>query len=114
MTKIGTDNEEGGENACFNYLNYRVMSSHERIKSFKTQQDTLTGVFKDKEGRDGFMIVNYTEPSAGLKNKVELEFNDCTHALIVKKGKTKEVRAKNGKISFTMNAGEGYFVIPLR
>ena len=114
MTKIGTDNEEGGENACFNYLNYKVMSSHERIKSFKTQQDTLTGVFKDKEGRDGFMIVNYTEPSAGLKNKVELEFNDCTHALVVKKGKTKEVKAKNGKISFTMNAGEGYFVIPLR
>ena len=114
MTKIGTDNQEGGENACFNYLDYKLIDSHERIKSFKTQQDTLTGVFKDEEGRDGFMIVNYTEPSAGLKNKVELQFNDCTHALIVKKGKAQEVRAKNGKISFTMNAGEGYFVIPLR
>ena len=114
IPKIGTDNEDGGENICFNYLTYNVMNSHERIKSFKAQQDTLTGVFKDKEGRDGFMFVNYTEPSAGLKNKVELEFNDCTHAIVVKKGKPKEVKAKNGKISFTMNAGEGYFVIPLR
>jgi hypothetical protein len=114
MTKIGTDNEEGGENRNFNYLSYKVMDSHERIKSFKTQQDTLTGVFKDKEGRDGFMIVNFTEPSAGLKNKVELQFNDCTHALVVKKGKSEEVQAKNGKVSFTMDAGEGYFVIPLK
>lgn len=114
MTKIGTENEDGGENKNFNYLNYKVMSSHERIKSFTTQQDTLTGVFKDKDGRDGFMIVNFTEPSAGLKNTVELEFNDCTHALIVKKGVPEEVDAKDGKISFTMDAGEGYFVIPLK
>ena len=114
IPKIGTDNEDGGENAGFNYLTYNVMHSHERIKSFKAQQDTLTGVFKDKDGRDGFMFVNYTEPSAGLKNKVELQFNDCTHAVVVKKGKSKEVKAKNGKISFTMDAGEGYFVIPLR
>lgn len=114
IPKIGTDNEEGGENANFNYLTYKVMDSHERIQSFRAQQDTLTGVFKDKEGRDGFMFVNFTEPSAGLKNKVELQFNDCTHAIIVKKGKQKEVKAKNGKITFTMDAGEGYFVIPLR
>ena len=114
IPKIGTDNDEGGENTCFNYLTYKVMDSHERIKSFKAQQDTLTGVFKDKEGRDGFMFVNYTEPSAGLKNKVELQFNDCTHAIVVKKGQQKEVKAKNGKISFTMDAGEGYFVIPLK
>ena len=77
-------------------------------------RDILTITYKDKEGRDGFMIVNYTEPSAGLKNKVELQFNDCTHAIVVKKGKQKEVKAKNGKISFTMDAGEGYFVIPLK
>ena len=114
IPKIGTDNDEGGENTCFNYLTYKVMDSHERIKSFKAQQDTLTGVFKDKEGRDGFMFVNYTEPSAGLKNEVELQFNDCTHAVVVKKGQAKEVKARNGKISFTMDAGEGYFVIPLR
>lgn len=114
MTKIGRENSEGGENKNFNYLSYKVMDSHERIRSFTTQQDTLTGVFKDKEGRDGFMIVNFTEPSAGLKNEVNLQFNDCTHALIVKNGKSEEVEAKDGKISFVMNAGEGYFVIPLR
>lgn len=114
MPKIGTENDEGGENANFGYLTYKVMNKHDRIKSYKTQQDTLTGVFKDKDGRDGFMIVNFTEPSAGLKNKVELEFNDCTHALVVKKGKTEEVNAKNGKLTFTMDAGEGYFVIPLK
>jgi hypothetical protein len=80
----------------------------------KTQQDTLTGVFKDSEGRDGFMIVNYTEPSAGLQNKVDLQFENCTRAIVVKKGIQEVVDCKDGALTFTMDAGEGYFVIPLK
>lgn len=113
MTTVGTKNEDG-ENDSFSYLSSSLIKAHPRMKSIKTEQDTLTGVFKDKEGRDGFMVVNYTEPSLGLKNKVELTFKDCKHALVVKKGVPKEVETKNGKLSFTMDAGEGYFIIPLK
>ena len=114
MTTIGTDNDNGGENNSFSYLSTFLKSSHERIKSMKTQQDTLTGLFKDSEGRDGFMIVNYTEPSAGLQNKVDLQFENCTRAIVVKKGVQEVVDCENGALSFTMDAGEGYFVIPLK
>ncbi|MBO4940098.1 MAG: hypothetical protein J6D30_03620, partial [Clostridia bacterium] len=114
MTTIGSENDNGGENNSFNYLSTHVKASHDRIKSMKTQQDTFTGVFKDAQGRDGFMIVNYTEPSQNLKNKVELQFNNCTRAIVVKKGVQEVVDCTNGALTFTMDAGEGYFVIPLK
>ncbi|MBQ9710232.1 MAG: hypothetical protein IJV67_06405 [Clostridia bacterium] len=114
MPIIGVENDEGGENSNFSYLEYKVLRSHERIKSIRTQQDTLTGVFKDAQGRDGFMIVNFTEPSAKLDNKVEIEFNNATRAIVVKKGVQEVVDTVDGKLTFTMDEGEGYFVIPLK
>ena len=114
ITTIGAENQDGGENDSFSYLSTSLLSSHERIKSIKTQQDTLTGVFKDKDGRDGFMIVNYTEPSQKLDNKVEIEFNDSSRAIVVKKGVQEVVDTVDGKLTFTMDEGEGYFVIPLK
>lgn len=114
MTTIGTENETGGENANFNMLSDSLISSHDRIKAIKASQDTLTGVFKDGEGRDGFMIVNFTEPGDKLKDKVEIEFNDSSRAIVVKKGVQQIVDTDGGKLSFTMNEGEGYFVIPLK
>jgi hypothetical protein len=114
MTTIGSENDNGGENDSFSYLEKSLIQSHDRIKSIKTQQDTLTGVFKDADGRDGFMVVNYTEPSKQLKNKVEIEFKNSTRAIVVKKGVQSVVDTVNGKLSFTMDAGEGYFIIPLK
>lgn len=122
MTEIGTENNTGGENEAFNYLVNTQMTSHERIYDMKTQQDTLLGVFEDGEGRDGFMVVNYTAPEKELSNKVELVFKDCARAIVVKKGVKEIVNATAvkengevyGKISFEMQSGEGYFVIPLK
>lgn len=76
ICNIGTENENGGDNDDFAMSEASVVKS-ERISSLRTQQDTLVGVFKDTEGRDGYMFVNYTEPSAGKKNKVTVTFNDC-------------------------------------
>jgi hypothetical protein len=60
------------------------------------------------------MFVNYTEPSKQLEDKVSVTFNDCAHALVVKNGVAEDVHAKDGVIEFTLKAGEGYFVIPLK
>lgn len=114
MTIIGTENDDGGENRNFNYIQEAAISSHDRIESVRTQQDTLIGVFKDGEGRDGFMVVNFTEPSKNLDNKVELKFKNCTRALVVKNGREEVIDCKNGQLTFTQKAGEGYFVIPLK
>lgn len=113
LTVIGEENDNGGENAAFASVQDAVIES-ERVKSVKAQQDTLVGVFKDGAGRDGYMVVNYTEPSAGLKNKVTLSFNNCTRAVVVTDGVEKVVDAANGVVEFTQNAGDGTFVIPLK
>ena len=115
MTTIGSQNNTGGENANFNYLRKTALKTHERIKSLKASQDTLTGVFKDAEGRDGFMVVNFTEPSLKLKNEVEIAFNEVSRAIVVKNGKQEVIDTdENDVLRFTMNEGEGYFIIPLR
>jgi hypothetical protein len=89
------------------------MDKHSRIKSFSSDQSTLTGVFKDGEGRDGFMIVNFTEPSNKTADNLSITFNNATGALIYKKGQPEVVGLKNGKLDIVLEAGEGYFVIPL-
>lgn len=123
MTEIGSENNTGGENEAFNFLTATKMNSHDRVYEMNCQQDTLVGVFEDGEGRDGFMVVNYTAPEAELSNKVELVFKDCARAIVVKKGvktivNATEVKGEGskqlGKISFEMQSGEGYFVIPLK
>ena len=114
MTVIGEENDRGGRCTAFSYIAPVTVNSHARISKVKTQQDTLVGVFKDADGRDGFMFVNYTEPSKGLSDKVSVTFNDCEHVLIVKNGKSKDMRTKDGKLEFVLSAGEGYFVIPLK
>ena len=114
MTTIGSENDNGGENENFAYLSDTV-TKHDRIVSLKTTQDTLTGIFEDGDGRDGFMIVNFTEPTEKRKNKVELTLKDASRAIIVKNGKEEVVDTDaNDKLTFTMNEGEGYFVIPLK
>lgn len=113
VCNIGTENENGGDNDDFAMSEASVVQS-ERISSLKTQQDTLVGVFKDGEGRDGYMFVNYTEPSAGKKNEVTVTFNDCAGAVIYAGGEKSVVNAENGKIIFTQDSGDGFFVVPLK
>ena len=68
------------------------------------------------------MVVNYTAPEQKLTNKVELTFADCARAIVVKNGVKELVTAREvtedgekcGLISFEMQPGEGYFVIPLK
>ena len=113
ICNVGTENDNGGENDDF-AVSQEAWVTSDRIKSVTTQQDTLIGVFKDKENRDGFMVVNYTEPSAGLNNKVKLTFNDCQRAIVITDGVQSVVDVKNGVLEFTQKAGDGTFVIPLR
>ncbi len=115
MTTIGSQNKTGGENANFNYLYDSLIKSHDRISSIKATQDTLTGVFKDAEGRDGFMVVNFTEPSLKLKNEVQISFKEASRAIVVKNGVEEVIDTdENDVLKFTMNEGEGYFIIPLK
>lgn len=110
MNIVGTTNSKG-ENPAFNY--YETDNSHDRIKKLTAEKDAVVGVFKDGDGRDGFMIANYDAPASAAENVVEIEFYGCTQVLCYVNGEARTVEVKNGKISLALKAGDGAFVVPL-
>lgn len=86
--------------------------THPRIKSVTNTQHAMIGTFFDREGRDGFQIVNYLDPFYKTTNTVTVEFSDAKYALIYEKGKRKVVETEAGKLTFKFSAGEAAFVIP--
>lgn len=112
MTKIGSKNEKGTQPA-FEGLS-ETISSHERIASFDAEQDAIIGAYKDGDGRDGFMVCNYTVPAYRIKNKISLKFNDCDGVIYYREGEYNFVEAKKGVFEIELDAGEGIFVIPVK
>ena len=83
-------------------------------KSVRATQDTLIGQFKDGEGRDGLMVVNFTDPTDGFKDKVSFEFKDANRALVYRNGVRRVYEVKDGKLDLNLATGEGVFVIPCK
>lgn len=82
----------------------------------RSKLDTLIGAFK--KGDDyGYMVVNYSLPSAGKSNVVELAFNNATHAAVYSATEngvqSSVVTLADGKARITLGAGDGVFVIPV-
>ncbi len=110
MTYIGLDNSDG-ENSAFDYLVGE--NEHERIYSVKTTKDAFAGVFKDGDGRDGFLFVNYDSPTSKEINKIDVQFRNCTKAVVYVNGQRKQVDVNNGAISIELKASDAAFIIPL-
>ena len=110
MSFIGSENTKG-ENSAFNYLD--TDNTHLRVDSFASTEDMLVGVFKDGQGRDGFMLANYDLPSSKKTNKVEIKFNHCTKIVYFVNGVRKTAEAADGKLTLELKAGNGAFVLPL-
>lgn len=112
MTKIGRENKMM-ENDNFAYIENTVLKSHERISELSCEQDTLVGVFKDGDGRDGFMIVNFTDPGENLGSEVSVTFNDAEFAVVVQNGQMQTATLDDGRLELALDVGDGAFVIPL-
>ena len=113
MTKVGRENAMG-ENDNFEYVSSYVMKSHPRIERYTAEQDTLIGVFKDKQGEDGFMVVNFTDPAKNLSDMVELTFKDTAYAVVIIDGQLTTIKLNNGVLKLKLDSGDGAFVIPLK
>lgn len=109
MTKLG---DELVENIGFSLLQ-NPMQSHSRIKDWSVTEDTVCGVFKDGDGRDGFMFVNYTDPYFYKTDTVTVKFDNARAALTYRLGQKVIVPLKNGEYTFKLYPGEGRFIIPL-
>ena len=102
------------DNQCFANIT-SPMESHKRIKSIEATEDTLVGVFKDDQGMDAFMIVNFTDPYFDKDSEVTVQFKDAKALLMYRLGQKVVVDLpKDGSYTFKMYPGEGRFVIPLK
>ncbi|MDD7165982.1 MAG: hypothetical protein PUI31_04835 [Clostridia bacterium] len=103
-----------------------VTESTALVSEVSASRDTLIGVLKDKtNGRDGYVVVNYTVPSQNLSDTVNMKINASAVMVYVggeeyriKSGEEitagdKTVSFKRGVLNVNLDAGEGIFVIPV-
>ena len=102
-------------NASFKTLDRISLANVSSLSKFSASADTLCGYFKDAAGNDGIMVVNYNETTENLTDTVELTFDSSKYnAAVCHVGGVKKVFTglTNGKLSLSLGAGEGIFVIP--
>lgn len=82
------------------------------LTSISSRYDTIVGCF-EKDGQDGYMVVNYTEPINDYTNAVTLKFEGCSQALVYTEEGTEQMNlTENGELRLILEAGQGAFVIP--
>ncbi len=89
------------------------MESHARIKNYSSIADVAIGAYKDKDGRDGFLVFNANNPADDTQNEVTIEFNNANYAYLYKKGRKVKVQLNNGVFRTTMGSCDAYYVIPM-
>lgn len=86
------------------------------LSKSKSKLDTLIGSFKKGEN-DGYLAVNYTLPSGGKSNVVELCFKNSEYVAIYRTGESgltcSTVKLTDGVVRIALDAGDGAFIIPL-
>ncbi len=77
-----------------------------------SRYDAIVGCF-DKEGQDGYMVVNYTAPDLNMTNMVTLTFEGCTQALVYTEEGVEQINlVADGSLRVTLGCGQAAFIIP--
>lgn len=111
MPVLGTKNALG-YNDSFDLL-ATPLTSIDRIRSVVATRDTLVSSFKDNNGYDGFMVVNYSDPYYRKSDDVSIRFNNATKAIVWNRGESKVVDLTNGTLNYKLLSGDWAFVIPV-
>ena len=112
MKSAGSDAQTTAGKNCFpNAKNW--LRQHDGVRSFTSTEDAIMGVFRDENGYDGFMLVNFADTLNERENTVTLEFRGATRAVAYIKGEQTIVELNNGVYEVTLQPGEGQFIIPI-
>ena len=112
MKSIGSDAQtSAGVNNFLAAKNW--IKKHDGIKKFSSTEDALLGVFKDENGYDGFMLVNFADTYYDRENTVNIQFRGASRAMIYIGGEPQMVDLVDGTYTVTLAPGEGQFIIPL-
>ena len=84
------------------------------VKSVSANGNVLCSQFTDEKDNEGFMLVNYGDPSYEKTVKVEAEFIDCDKIIVYRDGKATVENVESGKWSENIPAGKGVFIIPYK
>ena len=93
------------ENASFMNL-ATPLKELDCAKSVSATEDSIIGQFKDKDGRDGLMVTNFSEPTTGLRDVVSFEFKKANRAIVYRNGERKIYEVKKNKLDLKLACGE--------
>lgn len=103
-----------GENDNFSACEDDV-KNYGALKKVEAEQDTIVGCFENADGYQGFMAVNFTDPTLKKTDAVTLTFGGGVNkAIVYTAGEPQTVALENGKYTFTLAAGEGNFIVPYK
>ena len=113
VMKVPGSEYTDGAMGNFSYLTGEyVLDSYAGISAVTATQDTIIGVMKDKEGRDGYMLSNQSFTLDRRTDTVSVTFANATHALVVEKGEIRTAELTDGTYTVELEPGSGAFVIP--
>lgn len=85
-----------------------------RIRQVSASEETIIGCQKDEQGYDGFMVVNITDPAKMMEDCVRIQFTEATSALCYIRGEEQILPLHDGVLEYTLEAGQGIFIIPIK
>lgn len=104
--------EMSGKDDVFGDIRDLEIQETGSLTSLVSRYDAIVGCF-EKDGQDGYMVVNYTDPINDYTNAVTLKFEGCSQALVYTEEGTEQVNlTENGELRLILEAGQGAFVIP--
>ncbi len=86
------------------------------LSAVTKNRDTLVGVFEKADGSKAYMVVNVSNPNhdRNMTNSVSVTFDSTvTKAIVYYNGVKEIITVSSNKVTKTLNAGDGMFIIPL-
>ncbi len=107
----GSTSSENG--TAFGRIDSLVTSDKGTMTSCSSTRDALYGRYT-QGGQDGYMVVNYTDPTKEYTNTVTMNFGSCKYAIVYTAGgEAKIVPLTSGSLSLDLATGEAAFVVPM-
>ena len=105
-----------GANRCarddFSVLTETLPHYH-GIEQITATENLIVGCFTN-DGKDEYVLVNYSDPLDLADSDVEIQFVGATQAIVYQNGQQKMVALNDGKYQTKLMGGEGAFVIPMK
>ena len=108
---LGTEVKDEHNARAFDTVKRFQPEKFNLVKDFSGTADCLVSEFTSDNGY-AYMVVNYTEPTAGIKNTVTISFDGASKAKIVTNNGEQIVDLTDGIVSISLGSGEGAFIIP--